>query len=192
MKGIALVGPAGVGKTSVGKIVSRILNCPFIDLDQEIVCDTGKTITEIFAIGGEPEFRNSELAALTRVTQETAETLSVLATGGGLVVSPQSKKLLREWWTVVFLQGNVETLLMHLSDEGAKTRPLLSGGDDLAAKVRLLWEQRRPLYEQVATYIIHVDHRSPEEIAKQLIVTLESDNDFVKSFLKGGRGSGAY
>ena len=174
MKGIALVGPAGVGKTSVGKVVSHMLGYPFIDLDQEIVHDTGLTIAEIFATGGETQFRKSEYNSLVRVTHWTADTPCILATGGGLVVSPECRHLLREQWTVVFLQGSVDTLLTHLDVEGSRTRPLLSGEENVAIKVSQMWEQRRSLYEQVAAYTIHVDHRTPEDIAKEIIAYVDN------------------
>jgi shikimate kinase len=135
---IVLVGPMGVGKTTIGKKLARTLDLPFIDTDQLIVRDHGD-IPKLFETLGEAGFRRlEEDAVLTAISAP-----AVVATGGGAVLSPQTRTALNHA-SVVYLETDGNHMASRLS---GGSRPLLQNG---MADWRKIYESRRPLYEQVA------------------------------------------
>ena len=86
----------GCGKSSVGRELSRLLCCPFMDLDDVIEEKSGRTIPEIFAAGGEIAFRQMELATLQSIVEQLPEETVVLALGGGTVITPECAELVHE------------------------------------------------------------------------------------------------
>jgi shikimate kinase len=156
-----LVGPPGAGKTTVGQKVAAAMELDFRDTDADIVAAAGKPIPDIFVDDGEPVFRTFELAAVS-VALESFD--GVLALGGGAILAEQTRERLRGH-TVVYLS-------VELSD--AATRVGLSGGRPLLAMnpratLKYLLDQRRPLYQEVATITVVTDGRSPEEIADEVL-----------------------
>ncbi len=138
---VAIAGFMGAGKTTVGEEAARRLRRPFFDLDREIERRTGSTIAELFAGPGEPHFRSveEEIAAELLAAREP----SVLALGGGAVLSPATRAALRERAVTVLLDVDPETAWTRV--EGAD-RPLAQGKEAFLA----LLEERRPVYEEVA------------------------------------------
>ncbi|WP_188880634.1 shikimate kinase [Alicyclobacillus cellulosilyticus] len=165
---IALVGLMGAGKTSVGREVAERLAVPFIDLDEEIVRRQGCSIPDIFAASGETGFRRMEHDVLQDVTMARAGQGGVLATGGGVVVTPENRTLLRASWHVVWLRARVETLVERLARDEAE-RPLLQTGHPLAMRVRELARIRTPWYREVAHAVVDVDGLSVAAVAEQVI-----------------------
>ncbi len=162
MKGsqnIYLIGPMGSGKTAVGKHLARLLVCPFIDSDHEIEVATNADIPLIFEREGEEGFRRREREMIALLTQRTG---IVLATGGGAVLSPESRELLRTHGWIAFLETSVE----HQADRAARTRhrPLLNGHDPLQ-RLRQLWSIREPLYRSIADFTISTDNRRVGPVA---------------------------
>lgn len=159
-----LVGPPGAGKTTVGQAIAARLGVVFGDTDHMIEERAGKPIPEIFIDDGEPAFR-----ALERETIATAlETFEgVLALGGGAILDPGTRDALRPH-TVVFLSVELPAAVKRVG-LGAG-RPLLSVNP--RATLKFLLEQRRPLYESVATHTVHTDEREPDEIAADLAAKL--------------------
>lgn len=90
---LILTGFMGSGKSSVGKIVAERLGYRFVDLDAEIVTASGCSINDIFARDGEQEFRTLESSRLEQILSAGEE--SVVATGGGAVISAQNRTLMR-------------------------------------------------------------------------------------------------
>ena len=135
---IVLVGPMGVGKTSIGKKLARTLDLPFVDSDQLIVRDHGE-IPKLFETLGEAGFRRIEEDAVLVAISSPA----VVATGGGAVLSPQTRTALTQT-AVVYLETDGNHMASRLS---GGSRPLLQNG---MADWRKIYEARRPLYEQVA------------------------------------------
>src|SRR5690606_31582620 len=117
---LVLVGPMGAGKSAIGRRLAERLGLPFADVDEDIEAATGASIPVIFDCEGEAGFRARERSTLA--ARLAGEAL-VLATGGGAVLDPGNRRLLRERGYVVWLRSRVETQLERLGRCG--NRPLL-------------------------------------------------------------------
>lgn len=141
---IFLVGMPGAGKTTIGKAVARALGREFLDVDHEIERRCGVRIPVIFDLEGEQGFRRRETCVLDEVARMPN---IVLATGGGAVLAPQNRAILRERGLVVYLRARPADLYNRTRHD--RNRPLLRTENPLATLQRLLVE-RGPLYEEVA------------------------------------------
>ncbi|GAB1688972.1 shikimate kinase [Krasilnikovia sp. M28-CT-15] len=159
-----LVGPPGAGKTTIGLGVASALGVAFADTDSIIEERAGKPIPDIFAEDGEPAFRVLEREV---VASSLASFAGVLALGGGAVLDEATRKLLREH-TVVFLSVGLSDAVRRVG-LGAG-RPLLA--TDPHATMKVLLEQRRRLYVEVARHTVTTDGREPVEIAAEVVATL--------------------
>jgi shikimate kinase len=139
-KPVVLIGPMGVGKTTIGKKLARKLEIPFVDTDQIIVKGHGP-IAEIFAAEGEPMFRSYEEHAVL----EALGNVQVIATGGGAVLSGSNQRAFSKA-IVVYLSTNG----LHMKSRLAKgNRPLLENG---ISDWRKIYDERKPLYERLANF----------------------------------------
>ena len=145
---VILVGPMGSGKTAVGRQLARHLDMEFVDSDNEIERRTGVDITFIFDKEGERGFRARECAIIADLA---AREKVVLATGGGAVLDPGNRSLLRDSGTVVYLRTSLAHQLERTRH--SKNRPLLRS-EDRAAVLRRLMEVRGPLYDEVADIVV--------------------------------------
>lgn len=162
---VVLVGPPGAGKSTIGRKLARELGVELYDTDAGIERETGRTIPEIFAEDGEPEFRRIEERVVRRAI--LAER-GVVSLGGGAVLSADTRALLRNR-TVVYLEISVAEGLRRT---GASTqRPLLNGADP-GTKYRELMRTRRPLYREVATVRVRTDGRSPGRVVRMIMSKL--------------------
>jgi len=159
---IILVGLMGAGKTSVGKALARILGKTFVDSDQEIERATGVRIPHIFEIEGEAGFRARESKMLVELAQLRN---IVLATGGGAVLAKANRDLLASSGTVIYLHAPVRSLVKRTRRD--RNRPLLQVPDP-AAKLTVLYEQRDPLYREVAHLIVDTGDQSVRVLAGQI------------------------
>ena len=139
---IALVGLMGAGKSTVGKRLADRLNRQFYDSDDEIEKAAGLSISDIFTLHGEAEFRRGERRVLERLLNEQPH---VLATGGGAYLDPETRDLLREKAVTIWLNADLETLWRRVSRRSH--RPLLKADNPKGVLSRLLTE-RTPIYEQ--------------------------------------------
>ncbi|WP_433608508.1 shikimate kinase [Dactylosporangium sp. CA-139114] len=155
-----LVGAPGAGKTTVGELLAERLGVAFSDADALIEAEAGKPIPEIFFDEGEEHFRALERAAI-RSALEGFD--GVLALGGGAILAEETRKALAGH-TVVYLSVEFADALSRVG-LGAG-RPLLAINP--RATLKHLLDQRRPLYEEVATVTVPTGGRTPEEIAEQL------------------------
>jgi shikimate kinase len=147
---VVLIGLMGVGKTTVGKKVAKQLGRPFVDADVELHRRTGRTVAEWFA-DGEPAFRRAEAAVLSEVLD--TEEPTVLAAGGGVVVTDSNRRLLsRPDVSVVWLQADPAFLAGRIVQKAH--RPLL-GHDPLGTLTDLLAE-REGWYREVADAVVEV------------------------------------
>ncbi|WP_416969312.1 shikimate kinase [Streptomyces sp. 4F14] len=162
---VVLVGPMGVGKSTVGQLLAERLGVPYRDTDDDIVTGQGRTIADIFVEEGEPAFRAIEKVA---VEAALAGHDGVLALGGGSILDAGTRELLTGR-RVVYLSMDVEEAARRTGLNAA--RPLLAVNP--RKQWRELMEARRHLYEGVATAVVATDDRTPEEVAQAALDALE-------------------
>lgn len=168
MNKIALVGPMGAGKSTIGRLLANHLQLPFRDSDHVVEEKTGADIAWIFDVEGEEGFRDREAAALESLL---ADEQLVLATGGGIVLREKNRQLLKQVDAVIYLKADTDRLVQRTLKD--KKRPLLQV-DNPKEKILSLLAERDPLYREVATYTIKTDSRSPKLIAQQIASRLLS------------------
>lgn len=156
MSRIFIYGPPGTGKSTIGKILARRLNLPFVDLDRGIETDAGISISQMMEQKGETAFRDLETAALKRMATEKE---SVIALGGGALLRDENRTLIETHGTVVLLMAELTTLLERLENDSDK-RPLLAG--NVEEKLTSLLEQRKGHYSSFAIQL-SVDGKTPEQ-----------------------------
>lgn len=177
---IFLIGFMGVGKSTVGPLLSARLHLPFIDLDAEIERAVGQPIRDLFRDRGESGFRALESAALRRVAESTVA--MVVAVGGGAPTVPDNLQVMRRAGVVLLLSADVPTLVGRLQpgpsvppapgaavDSGRPdrpSRPLLAAlrGDRLAQEVAALHERRASAYAQ-ADLVVDTAGLLPQDVA---------------------------
>lgn len=164
MKHLWLVGMMGSGKTSVGSHISDLTCVRFVDTDQLIVEEHGLAVADIFRLQGEFRFRQYENKVLSKAA---AESQSVVATGGGVVVDRINIDLMRSTGTVVFLATQVSTLVERIGDDTG--RPLLHQADPQQVLTEIL-HQRQALYDQAAHATINTDELTPDQVAGKAIL----------------------
>ncbi|GAA2275320.1 shikimate kinase [Streptomyces hawaiiensis] len=162
---VVLVGPMGVGKSTVGQLLAERLGVSYRDTDDDIVATQGRTVAEIFVDEGEPAFRAIEKAAVHRAI---AEHDGILALGGGAILDADTRALLAGQ-RVAYLSMDVEEAVKRTGLNAA--RPLLAVNP--RKQWRELMEARRHLYEEVATAVVATDGRTPEEVTEAALDALE-------------------
>ena len=155
----------GSGKTTTGKALAKLLNMPFVDLDDRIVARAGHSINDIFKTEGESCFRKLESELLKEVANQTAQ---VVATGGGIVLDPGNTKILKEARPTIYLKASLETLWERVKEK--RDRPLLQSPDPKKTLAGLL-AVREPLYQAVADMVYVTDRKTPEEVANEIFET---------------------
>lgn len=153
----------GAGKTTVGRRLARTLGRPFIDSDQQIEMQTGRTVREIFESDGEPAFRALEAEALAEALATSSP--SIIAAAGGTVLSEANRDRMRHAGTVVWLRADPSVLADRVRD-GAH-RPLLA--ENPAATLVRLDGQRHDLYAEVADHVVDTTDRAPEDVLAELV-----------------------
>jgi len=158
MTRIVLIGAPGSGKSTVGVALAAHLQWPFIDTDALIEMKESKKITDLFVDNGEEYFRNVEFETLKEVLQETS---AVISLGGGAPISqPAQDALVASDSTIVFLDVALATAAPRVGFN--RDRPLLLGNP--RAQWQALSDQRRTIYEKLATQSIKVDDMTVDEI----------------------------
>ncbi|MCD8312551.1 MAG: hypothetical protein LUC24_00135 [Bacteroidales bacterium] len=188
----------GSGKSSVGRELARLLNCPAIDLDAEIERQAGRTVPEIFSAEGEETFRALELTALRQILDqygeddETDEEIAkdfndgdddgaeiddlnaphlILSLGGGTLTTPKCAALVHQRTICLYLRATTDTLIANLHNDSSG-RPMLSGGIPLRERIEQLMRQRAAVYERVAHYIVDIDGKTPKSVARDISLIL--------------------
>jgi shikimate kinase len=151
----------GAGKSTVGGLLAEALGVPFRDVDADIEAAAGKPISDIFVDEGEAHFRALETAA---VKDALATFGGVLALGGGAILAEENRAALAGH-TVVYLSVELTDAIARVGL--GQGRPLLAINP--RATLRHLLEQRRPLYESVASAVVPTDGRTPEEVAAEVL-----------------------
>lgn len=177
MHTIFLIGLSGSGKSTIGRKLAERLGIPLIDIDALIEKECGERISTIFAERGEDYFRACESRLLARVAQK--DQAAVIATGGGIVMRPENRALLRTHGVSIYLSVDPETALERLKRQQAaaladgvppEIRPLLATTDALAALQNLL-AIRAQWYEE-ARYTCSTRAKSAERITSEIIALL--------------------
>lgn len=152
----------GTGKSSVGRLVAEHLHFAFLDTDELIENEVGKSVPEIFVQQGEAAFRQYEQVVVNALA---ARRDTVIATGGGLAANPDNMASLKTHALVVCLWASPDTILERVRTQ--THRPLLHAPDP-PARIRELLEARAPAYRQ-ADVLIHTGFRSAKEVAQQVL-----------------------
>lgn len=162
-RNIFLVGPMGAGKSTIGRHLADELHLEFYDSDQEIERRTGADIAWVFDLEGEEGFRVREENMINELSDKQG---IVLATGGGSIISKAVRNRLSARGIVVYLQTTIDKQVARTQRD--KRRPLLQTDDPEQVLINLA-EERNPLYEEVADYVIDTDDQSARAVASQII-----------------------
>jgi shikimate kinase len=171
---LALIGPSGSGKSSIGKRLSGILNWDFLDTDREIERISGKTVAQIFELDGEEDFRRKESELLDELASSGRKNL-VLSTGGGFPIFGNNWERLEDLATIVYLTAPLEVLVTRVNT--GEHRPLLSGSaehgqkdssEQTRAKLGKLITERESIYNR-ARYRIDTSSASAVHLSFDII-----------------------
>jgi shikimate kinase len=166
---IFLIGYRGTGKTSVARELATLLNWDWIDADDVIEREAGKTIAEIFAVDGEAVFRELEAYTVAGLSRERR---MVVALGGGAVMREQNRDAIAAAGSVVWLTAGVDTILERLAADPttASRRPDLTTGG--RAEIEALLAVRTPLYRECATLVVDTEGKTPAQVAAEIAANL--------------------
>ena len=162
---IYLIGMMGSGKSTVGKTLSEKMHKPFVDLDSEIEKAAGKSISEIFDIDGEEQFRKMETKQLKQYSE------SIVACGGGIVLKDENREFINENGVTILLTASMEELSHRLSDSG--NRPVLAD-DNTEEALKQLWLERQLHYLNTADFTIETDGKNSEQLTEEILVQINS------------------
>ena len=191
---VSLTGFMGCGKSSVGRILSELLCCPFVDLDDAISERAGRSIPEIFAAEGEPYFRELERETLADIirshSSDDSSARLILALGGGAVMTQACERMVHEETLCIYLKASVDTLISHLEGQAAG-RPLLNTAampsasvmsseppsvmssevetSPLRKRILELMSLRAETYEHTAHHIIDTDGKTIADISSEIL-----------------------
>lgn len=159
---VVLIGMMGSGKTTVGRLVAERTGREFIDLDEMIEQRVEKRIVDIFSESGEDAFRELETETLR---DAAGATHAVIATGGGVVIRPENRRILQDLGIVVWLDAPPDELLKRIGDD--ESRPMIHGKNPLKRLERLISE-RRGFYADASHIHLDTSELTPEEIADRV------------------------
>jgi len=170
---LVLIGYRATGKTSVGARLAEVLQRPFLDLDQVLVREAGRSVADIVAQGGWAEFRRLETELVARYRDARG---LVLATGGGVVLDPNNVASLRKNGIIIWLRADPAAIQARLAQDQPRdaNRPSLTG-EDIIREVAAVAEERAPLYLAAAQISIDTTHRSVAQVVKLVLAALKSE-----------------
>jgi len=161
-RNIYLVGPMGAGKSTIGRVLAAELHLGFRDSDKVIEDRTGADIPWIFDMEGEEGFRDRESAVLEELSNGQD---FVIATGGGIILRPQNREMMKSSGYVCYLTASIDQLVERTARD--KKRPLLQV-ENPRQKIIDLVALRDPLYREAADFVINTDRRSPKLVAQEI------------------------
>lgn len=166
-KNIALVGFMTAGKTQVGERLSFRTGLPFRDVDRLVEEVAKAPVQRIFETLGEPWFRQIESRILTELCAGSGQ---IIGCGGGTVLRPENRQVLRDRCVTFWLRVSVAYVRTRLEEPGTPQRPLLAGRD-LDLLIPELLRQREPLYAE-ADEVIETDGRTVDDVAEEIVARL--------------------
>jgi 3-dehydroquinate synthase len=186
IRNISLIGFSATGKSSVANRLAELLKWRTIDIDNEIVKRTGNNIEAIFQQEGENAFRRMEHEVLAQVLGNPC---TVIATGGGIVIDPRNRELLRNNCLIVGLEATVDTIYRRLQEGKYKTeadsvRPLLNG-NNLRESIIQLKSARQFLYVEIADETVHTDSLTIDEVSAYIASLWNKYNGYSESTIQG-------
>ena len=155
----------GSGKTTVGRLVAERLSWPFVDLDEVVEAEAGRSIREVFATGGESEFRRLERGALLRLLEGDC---MVIATGGGTLAQPEFGERVRPRAVTVWLDVPLAVIEGRLGNGERADRPLYGGSTEVSE----LYESRRKAYQMAQVRVEIGADESADAVAKRVVEKL--------------------
>ena len=158
-----LIGMMGAGKTTIGRMLADALRFEFIDADRELESRSGVTIATIFSVEGEEGFRRREAALLDELTQRPG---IVLATGGGAVLSEDTRRHLKQRGLVLYLRASGDEIYRRTRNDRA--RPLLQTADP-RTRIADLLTQREPLYEEASDLVFQSASANPRRLLQRVL-----------------------
>jgi shikimate kinase len=161
-----LIGPPGAGKSTVGSLLAERLGTGFRDTDADVAAAAGLPVSDIFIDQGERAFRDLEHAAAARVLsndEPDSHESAVVALGSGAVLDPDTQRLL-DGLPVVYLATGFAAIARRLGLD----RPRVVVPGNPRGRLRAMLEERRPLYERLATVTVTTDDADPDELAEQI------------------------
>jgi shikimate kinase len=158
---IVLTGPPAAGKSAVGKLLAERLGAAFVDTDAEIEAAAGKPVGDIFVDDGEPAFRDLERAAAQRALTAAG---AVVALSSGAVLDPGVQQTLAGM-PVAYLATGFPAIARRLGLD--RPRVVIPGNP--RGQLRRMLDERRPVYERLATVTVPADELAPEEIADEIV-----------------------
>ncbi len=160
-RNIFLCGFMATGKSTVGKRLAAKIKYEFVDMDAAIEAEAGITIPQIFASRGEPAFRALESRMVERLAERSG---CVVAAGGGAIVNPRNREIMKRCGVVINLTADAEAILQRVGR--GDDRPMLQGGDRLT-RIRTLMEQRAPAYAE-ADLVVDTSLRSIDAVVQEI------------------------
>jgi shikimate kinase len=165
---VVLIGMMGAGKTTVGRRLARRLRRPFLDSDERIEAEVGRTVAQIFADEGEPAFRRVEADVLRTMLDEPAP--AVIAAAGGAVLDAANRERMRASGTVVWLRADPTALAERV--RSGTHRPLLD--DDPVGTLTRLAHERAELYGETAHEVVDVGDLSPSQVVNRVLDVMDA------------------
>ncbi len=169
-RNIFLIGPMGVGKSTIGRQLAALMGMEFEDTDHEIQRRTGVDISTVFDFEGEEGFRRREKQVVDELTMRSG---LVLATGGGVVLDPDNRRSLSGRGVVIYLSCSPEQQYRRTKRD--RNRPLLQTEDKMS-KLKNLMDEREPLYQEMADLVVSTEKRSANVVAKEIVKRLSEIN----------------
>ena len=160
---LVLIGFMGCGKSSVGRRLSGLTGHKFTDTDDLIVQTEQRSISEIFAQNGEEYFRDAERRALEGLIGASG---LILSTGGGLILRPSNREILKQIGIVAWLDADPDILFERASRSGK--RPLLQTENPRATFDQLI-ASRREIYAETADFRLDSTMLNHDEAAQMLL-----------------------
>ncbi|MCX7090099.1 MAG: shikimate kinase AroK [Legionellales bacterium] len=164
VRNIFLIGPMGAGKSTIGRTLAKELKLEFYDSDEVIEERSGADIAWIYDVEGEEGYRRREQKVIEELTQKTN---IVLATGGGVIMTPENRNALAGRGTVIYLKTSLQQQFERTKRDSTK-RPMLQT-KDLEQRLESLRVECEPLYEELSDMSFDTDKLTVKAVANNII-----------------------